>query len=210
MTNKLIKKLIVIVTPMIAGLLVAGFMGNTKVYASCEPTYGGGETCIYNKSFKITKDVRVIEDNDTDFRDKVTKVKKNETVEFRIKIKNVGEVEVDNMKMTDKLPDELERVGGDGLTEYFDNFKPGETKEFKIKAVINSDEFDRENFDKCVVNKAELHFGDKFEGADTATVCFGKGEVTELPSTGPDFGTATGIAGLGLTVLGFLVKRKFA
>jgi len=210
MTNKLVKKLIVIVTPIAVSLLVAGFMGNTKVYASCEPNYGGGETCIYNKSIKITKDVKVIEDNGSDYKDKVTGVKKTETVEFRITVKNVGEVEVDNMKMTDKLPSELDRVGGDGLTEYFDNFKPGETKEFKIKATINSDEFDRENFDKCVVNKAELHFGDKFEGADTATVCYSKGTVTELPGTGPDLGIATGIAGFGLTVLGFLVKRKIA
>jgi uncharacterized repeat protein (TIGR01451 family)/LPXTG-motif cell wall-anchored protein len=209
MTNKLVKKLIVIVTPMAASLLVAGLAGNTIVYADCEPIYGGGQNCVYNKSFRVTKDVRIVEDNDSEFKDKVTDVKKHETVEFRIKIKNVGEVEVDNMKMRDKLPDELERVSGDGLTEEWDDFEPGETKEFKIIAKIHSDEFDRENFDKCVVNKAELTFDGKFEGADTATVCFGKGEVTELPSTGPGFdGIATGLAGLGLTALGVLVKRN--
>lgn len=210
MIKKLNKKLIVSIAPMAASLLIAGFAGNTKAYAACEPTYGGGEVCVYNKSFRITKDVKVVEDSDTSFNDKVTGVKKNETVEFRITVKNVGETEVDNMKMKDKLPSELERAGGDGLTESWGNFAPGETKTFKIRATIKGSEFDRENFDKCVVNKAELYFGDKFEGADTATVCFGKGEVTELPSTGPDFGLFTGMAGLGLTVLGLIVKRKLA
>ncbi|KKS10203.1 MAG: hypothetical protein UU64_C0007G0016 [candidate division WWE3 bacterium GW2011_GWF2_41_45] len=70
------------------------------------------------------------------------------------------------MKMSDSLPDEMDRVGGSGLTEYWDDFEPGETKTFIIEAEIDSDEFDRdEAFDKCIVNKAKVYWGDEFEGS---------------------------------------------
>ena len=124
---------------------------STPVYATCESTYGGGEKCVYNKSFDIEKKVR--KEGDSKWKDKVTDVEEDEVVEFRIRIKNVGEVETDNMKMIDDLPDAMERVGGSGLTEYFDNFAPGEVEEFIIKAKVKDKEYDRDNFDKCVVNE---------------------------------------------------------
>ena len=114
------------------------------------------------------------------------------------------------MKMKDILPDELIKVGGSGLTEYFDNFEPGETEEFVIKAEIKDSEFDRKDFEKCVVNKAEVYFGDRFEGSDTATVCYGKGKVTELPKTGPESTIAMSLAGLGFVVIGTLSRKKLA
>src|SRR3989344_3873659 len=174
-----------------------------KAYADCEQNYGGGETCVFNKSFRIEKEVRKA--GDKEWKDKVTDVKKGDELEFRIKVKNVGEVSVDDMEMKDKLPDELEKlIGSAGLTEEWDDFAEGNTKEFIIRVKVNDEEFDRnDNFEKCVVNKASLYFKDKFEGADTATVCYGNGELTELPKTGADsiailsvYGTA--LLGLGL------------
>jgi hypothetical protein len=110
--------------------------------------------------------------------------------------------------MEDFLPSEIERVGGDGLTEYWEDFEPGETKTFYIDAEIDSDEFDRDNFDKCVVNKAEVRYKDKFEGADTATVCYGtdeESEITSLPQTG--FADTAIPMGLGLLAVGLILKR---
>jgi hypothetical protein len=109
------------------------------------------------------------------------------------------------MKMEDFLPSEIERVDGDGLTEYWEDFEPGETKTFYIDVEIDSDEFDRENFDKCVVNKAEVRYDGKFEGADTATVCYGVGEITELPETG--FVETALPLGLGLLAVAYVFKR---
>lgn len=173
------------------------------VYAD-ESNYGGTE--IKNKSFKITKDVRI--EGDNSWKDKVTDVEEDEVVEFRIRVENVGEVEVDNMKMEDFLPDEMYRVGGDGLTEYWDNFAPGDVETFKITAKVNSDEYDREDFEKCIVNKAEITYKGKFEGADVAVVCYGNVEVTELPKTGAS--STVALAGTGLIALGTLLKRKRA
>lgn len=196
-------------TKIIASTVVVAtfaLFGVTNVYADCEPTYGGGETCIYNKSFEIEKEVKI--EGDNDWKDKVTGVEKGEIVIFRIKIKNVGEVETDDMKMEDFLPDEMERVGGSGLTEYWDDFEPGDTKTFKIEAIVKDSEYEGENFDKCVVNKAELWYDDAFEGADTATVCYGDEELTELPETGA--GSTLALLGTALILSGFVIKKSKA
>ncbi|MBU1970184.1 LPXTG cell wall anchor domain-containing protein, partial [Patescibacteria group bacterium] len=136
----------------------------------------------------------------------VTNVEEDEIVEFRIKIKNEGEIEVDDMKMTDKLPKEMERVGGDGLTEYWDDFEPGETETFIIKAKVKDSEYDKKNFDKCVVNKAEVSYDDDHEGSDTATVCYHEGELKELPKTGSN-SLVYGVFGLALTGVGAISKK---
>ncbi len=177
MYKKALKNGVFPITLVLSVALLSGIS-----YADCEANYGGGETCIYNKSFEVDKKVRI--QGDDNWKDKVTDVEKDDIVEFRIKIKNVGEIKVDDMKMKDFLPDEMERVGGSGLTEYWDSFIPGESKEFKIEAVLDESEFDRENFEKCIVNKAEAYYDDNFEGADTATVCYGNATITELPETG--------------------------
>ena len=192
---------------LIGVLLVAGAAGILsvdKAYAKCTSNYGGGETCVYNKRFDIEKKVR--KEGDDSWKDKVTNVKKGQVVEFKIKVKNEGEVEVDNMKMKDSLPKEMERVGGSGLTEYWDDFESDETKTFIIEAVVKDSEYDRKNFEKCVVNKAEVLYDGDEEASDTATVCYSDKKVTELPRTGGD-SLAYGAVGLGLTALGVLSKK---
>ncbi|GIW69793.1 MAG: hypothetical protein KatS3mg101_0540 [Patescibacteria group bacterium] len=190
----------------VAGLFL---LSNDKALADCESNYGGGETCIYNKRFSIEKKVRI--EGDDDWESKVTDVDEDDVVEFRIRIKNLSDEDIDkdfdDMKMSDSLPKEMERVGGSGLTEYWDDFDPGETKTFIIKAQIDEDEFDRdEAFDKCVVNKAKVYWDDEFEGSDTATVCYGKGKPKELPNTGAV--SITGISGIGLLLAGALMRKR--
>jgi LPXTG-motif cell wall-anchored protein/uncharacterized repeat protein (TIGR01451 family) len=192
---------------LIGVLVVAGMtgaLGAGTVYAGCTANYGGGQTCIYNKNFDLEKKVR--KEGDSSWKDKVTNVKKGEVVEFRVKVKNDGEVEVGDMKMLDKLPKEMERVGGDGLTEYWGDFAPGKTKTFTIKAVVKDSEYDRKNFEKCVVNKAEVEYKGDEEASDTATVCYSDKKVTELPKTG-DSSMVYGAVGLGLVALGAVTKK---
>lgn len=197
--NKTIKNLITFVALATLPFLTVG-----EVYADGQ--YGKE---VVNKSFRIEKSVRV-KDRDESFVDKLMLDfgDKDRVLEFKVKIKNTGELKVNHMKMEDFLPDELERVGGDGLTEYWGDFEPGEIKTFYIDAKVNSSEFDRENFEKCVVNKAEVRYSNKFEGADTATVCYGmekEEEITELPETG--FVETLLPVGLGLLAVGYALKR---
>lgn len=178
-----------------------------KVFADCETTYGGGETCIYNKRFSIEKKVRF--EGDSEWEDKIEDVDEGDVIEFRLKIKNLSDDdadEFDNMKMHDSLPDELIRVGGSGLTEYWDNFDSDETQTYIIRVVVDEDEFDRtDNFENCVVNKAKLYWDDEFEGSDTATVCYGKGTPSELPDTGAN--AVIALAGLGTTLFGLILRK---
>ena len=177
----------------------------------CEPTYGGGQTCVVNKRFEIEKQVR-IKDSDDDWEDKVMDVEKDDIVEFRIKIKNLSDdeadeyIDFDDMKMEDFLPDEMERTDGSGLTEYWDDFEPGESKSFTIEAKVDEDEYDRDaDFEKCIVNKAEVSWDGDFEGSDTATVCYGDEEVTELPETGSN--ELVSLIGL-VSIIGGIILRK--
>ncbi len=196
---------------ILVSLILVSITSSKQVFADnkCKQTYGGGEIC--NKSFRITKEVS--KDKDGNYKDKIVldTDEWNDTFYFRIKVENVGEVEVDNMKYEDFLPDELEYVdsGSDGLTEEWDNFEPGETVEFFIRAKVDKDEFDNEKeFEKCVVNKVELEYDGNFEGSDTATVCYGDAEISELPKTGAGSSLALLVAGLALISTGTLVKKN--
>jgi hypothetical protein len=188
------------------------FAVSSTVYACNEDSNdcGYGEKEIVNKRFSIEKKVR-IEGNDS-WKDKVTGVEEDDIVEFKIKIKNLSddkaadEIDFDNMKMEDILPDEMFRVGGSGLTEYWDDFEPGETKTFKLEAKVDADEYDNDkDFEKCVVNKAKTYWDGEFEGSDTATVCYSDiDEPTELPETGVM--STMLVAGALMVASGILIK----
>lgn len=200
--NKISK--ILFITLVLGALLLVVLPG--KVFADeCESDGPYGEIC--NKTFEVEKKVK-IEGGDV-WKDKVINVKEDETILFRITIKNIGDVKVDDMKMEDFLPDELKRIGGSGLTEYWDDFEPGEEKEFEIEVKINSEEFDRDvEFEKCVVNKAEATYDGTLEGSDTATVCYGTLEIEELPETGATSTVVFTILGLALVTSGIYFKKK--
>lgn len=202
--NKISKILFI---SLAVGALILIAMPNKASAEECEADGPYGENCIYNKSFELDKKVRV--EGDDDWEDKVTDVEEDEIIEFEIEIENVGEVEVDDMRMEDFLPDELKRVGGDGLTEYWDDFEPGEKKRFVIKAKIKDEEFDREiDFEKCIANKAEVEYDGDFESSDVAIVCYGRYEIEELPETGVTSTAIYTALGLTLVATGVVLKKK--
>lgn len=203
MTKVTAKKLTLSIVVALGALMLNG----NKVYADhCEIVYGGGEICDTRKTFDVQKKVRI--KGETDYSDKVINVGAGDTIQFRIRIKNTGNVEVDNMKMKDILPDELYKLAtGDGLIEEWDNFEPGETKEFIIEAKINADEFDIKNLDKCVVNRVDVTRGDKFVDSDTATVCYNTVVLRELPKTGADSTIAFALVGFVLVGFGIAIKN---
>jgi len=176
---------------LIVGFLIVILLPREALATECDEVYGGGETCIVNKSFEIEKKVRI--EDEGSFKDKVSGVDEDDIIEFEITVTNKSksddgvdedELTFDDMEMEDILPSELEWVSGD-LTEDWDDFEKGEEKTFTIRARIDSDEFDRDGeWSKCVVNKAEVYFDGDFEGSDTATVCYGDEVITELPETG--------------------------
>ncbi|OGC68655.1 hypothetical protein A2415_02280 [candidate division WWE3 bacterium RIFOXYC1_FULL_39_7] len=218
--NKDTKKLIA-VTGLFAVALV---LSTVSVSAEeCDTTYGGGETCIINKSFKIRKWVKL--EGDETWREEVTidlndDDENDKEIYFKIEVTNnvtsddvdVDDMEFDDMKMKDILPDELklDKDSEDEPEENWDNFKAGDKKTFYLTVKLKDKERERDGtFHKCAINKAELYFDGDFEGADDAAVCWKRGDkekIKELPKTGTPI--ETGIAGAGLIVLGALIKKS--
>jgi hypothetical protein len=167
-------------------------------------TYGGGEE---EKSIKIVKEVRLEGDNnykDKVFIDLTDANERTKEIYFRITITNTGD-KIDKLKMEDFLPSELKLIAGN-LTEEWNELDAGETKTFIIKASLKDSEVKEDkDYEKCVVNKAELRQDGDFMGSDVATVCYGN-TPTELPETG--FWPMSGFAGLGMVSLGRLLKSK--
>jgi len=190
-----------------AALVFVGVFSKPVQAVECTPDGAYGETCVYDKNFEVEKKVRL--QGDSDWEDKVVDVPEGKVIEFRIRIKNVGEVEVDSMKMIDLLPDELLKTGGAGLTEYWEDFSPDETKTFIIEARIKDSEFDRtDSFEKCVVNKASGYYSDDLVGSDTATVCYSNKKITELPKAGIDSTQAMALAGFASTGIGLAIRKR--
>jgi LPXTG-motif cell wall-anchored protein/uncharacterized repeat protein (TIGR01451 family) len=189
---------------------LVSLLGTTKVYAdsNCSTQYGGGKTCESERKLKITKEVRI--EGENSWKDKVTGVTKDQVVEFKITIKNKSDDGADKysrLKIEDFLPSEMYWVGGSRTIEFTDNFKPGDSKTFIVKAKVYAWEYDKSyNFEKCVVNKAELRYKDDFEGSDTATVCYGNVTPSELPKTGAE--TTLALSGLGMIATGLVVRKK--
>ncbi len=157
-------------------------------------------------SFRVRKEVRIKDEGSYEDKLILDDDEHDAVIEFRIRITNTGDEEVDHMKMEDYLPSEMYRVGGSGLTEYWDDFEAGETKTFHLEAKIKSSEFDDTNFDKCVVNKAEARYDGDYVGSDTATVCYVDNAIQELPETG----LLDVALPLGLSVMAFgYVLRRF-
>jgi uncharacterized repeat protein (TIGR01451 family) len=153
----------------------------------------------------ISKKVR--KEGDDRWEDKVTDVEEGDVIEFKIKVENKSDEDtssIDDLKMEDKLPKELEKVSG-GLTEYWDDFDHDDDKTFIIKAKVRSSEYDKD-VDKCVDNKARVYIDGDEEDEAEATVCYSNVEVSELPETGA--GSLAAISGLITSAFGIVLKKK--
>lgn len=209
MRTKLYRINLILIVTLLVAFAVMVLMPSKAFAVECESVYGGGERCIYNKSFEIKKKVRI--KGEGSYRDRLNldEDELDEILEFKIKVKNIGEIEVDDMEMIDDLPDGLYRVSGSDLEEDWDDFEPDETKEFKIRVKIDKDIYeDKKNFETCLVNKAEVEYKGHHEGSDVAEVCFSVGELKELPDTGADATVAVTGLGLGLTFIGVVLKKR--
>jgi hypothetical protein len=225
MTKLMVKnKLIFVIFAVLAFVVfLAG-----KALADCEPNYGGGETCTFKKHFDIEKYVRL--EGDESWKNEVTvdlddSDEADKLIEFKIVVKasvrdadgvDVNSITFDDMKMSDKWPDELKflsKESEDELTEKWDSFKPGETKTFYITGKIKDSEKEDVDSEKCVVNTARLYQNDDRIDSDDATVCYTQGgevlgAISELPATGNL--SVLGIAGVGLILLGAFLRGKKA
>ncbi len=190
-------------------LISLASFGSALAAERCETLYGGGEVCVRTGELQIDKEVW--DPDNSKFVDNLGienhKFTTAEIVTFRLIIKNVGEETLNQIEVTDNLPDFLFFIEGETGRFKIDKLNPGESFEKTFKAQVKS-ESQLTVPTICVVNTAEARAGDEHD-KDTAQLCLTKKVlgITTLPKTGV-FGLSYLIAFFIFTALvGFLLIR---
>lgn len=113
---------------------------------------------------------------------------------FRVEVKNTGNVELKDVNVQDKLPSFVSFVSGPGKYNQADNtlswsiasLKAGESQFFDIKVKVKADKGLPEQGMTCLTNYAQASV-DRLSAEDMAGFCIQTkilGEVSELPQTG--------------------------
>jgi len=131
-----------------------------------------------------------------------------EEVVFKVRVKNIAEIDFVKVKITDSLPDYLVLTEGE-LEKELENLKPDQAYEFEIKTkVVEADKLPSNQGIYCVVNRAKV-IADDQENQDTAQLCL---ETKVLgASTQPEAGTnPLVLAGVFTTLasVGFFLKKR--
>lgn len=117
----------------------------------------------------------------------------DQTVDFKVEVKNTGDIDLINMDITDTLPAELIYISGGsinkgGLVSYhIDKLAVGETQSFLVKTKVKVDA--NASGIICPVNLAQAQAGSLMD-QDTSTFCITRNinknvpPVEQLPKTG--------------------------
>lgn len=216
------------------GAVIIALNGTVYAQAACNPGPYGTRDCT--PDIEVTKKVR--KEGQKTWRDIVYGVKEDQKVKFLITIKNTGKVTLYDVKVKDILPGEMYWVDKKDLDTVIKKLVPcdsvevdtGEKCEVELGgdeglvAKVEDQEYDDDDFNKCVENKAEA-IGTAYVGSserivkdsDNALVCYGRDEdndddddeddePSELPETGAN--ALVSVVGLGAVALGSLLKRS--
>jgi uncharacterized repeat protein (TIGR01451 family) len=137
-------------------------------------------------------------------------------IEFRITVKNIGDQELTNVRLTDFLPDFLNPNFNPGdfdstnkqIKWTIDHLDPGEQQDFLIKVeVVSSDQLPSQSL-FCLVNRINVDTDQGQSDSDTAHFCINpKVLAASLPQAGNNIFVGT-LIGAGLLAFG-IFARKF-
>lgn len=197
---------------------------------TCQPIYGGGQTCITTGNISINK--AVINPQTNQFVDNLSindpRFQPGFITTFQLKIVNTGNSNISKVKITDIFPQYVTFSSGPGsfdnntktLTFEIDNLKSNEARTFTITGKIvdsSSIPIDQGGV-VCVINQAQavnLDYGSQVS-QDNAQLCIEKVAVSSgfpsvaavavTPSTGPE---AWGLISLIPTgIAGWFLRRR--
>lgn len=140
-------------------------------------------------------------------------LKEGDLVDFKIIIKNTGDKELKNIRVTDYLPSYLEFIFGSAkpndqreINWTIDKLSPGKEKEFRIRTKISGSNQANTEGTFCLMNKsrAEAETGEADE--DTASFCLLAAK--KLPQAG-SHNLALGTLIIGLIGSIGIILRKF-
>lgn len=225
------KKLIII--SLMTGIMSLSFAVKTSASSSCQPIYGGGETCVQVGNISINKTVK--NPSTGSFVDNLSvndpKYSPTSTVNFQITVTNTGNGNISSTTVKDTFPNYVTFVSGpkDGkfdsnskvLTFTVGNLAAGASQTFDVSAkVADQGSLPADQGVTCVVNQVNATSNDNQQSSDNSQFCIEKPTpttkgglkvfpapaVVTTPSTGPEMLPLIGLIPSGL--FGIFLRRK--
>jgi uncharacterized repeat protein (TIGR01451 family) len=178
----------------IAVILLGYFLLSSTVFAQteCQPIYGGGQTCVQVGDITINKTVQ--KPDNSGFVDNLSindpKFRPEQTVTFRLTIKNNGDREAQKITVRDTFPQYLSFVDGQGkfdqnsqvFTFDIDKLNANETKTYTVRGkIVPVDQIPANQNITCVVNQASATSNDR-ESVDNAQFCIERQATNGTPA----------------------------
>ena len=217
-------------------LAIFAFMASAKgalADTSCQPIYGGGQTCIQVGNVVINKTVQNPQTGS--FVDNLNvndpKFAPGSSVTFNITVTNTGSSTINKVTVKDTLPQFVNFVSGPGsfdsntkvLTFDVTNLKAAESRTLTVAAkVTEAGQFPADQGITCVVNQALAASENGQQSSDNSQFCIQKpvlGETTKgglkvfpapavtiTPPTGPEMLPLIGL--IPSAIAGFFLRRK--
>ena len=213
----------------ISALLLFLSVGNVFADVSCQPIYGGGQTCVTTGNISVSKKVQNPQTgqfvsnltvNDPQFGP-------GDTITFKIFLTNTGGSTISQTKVVDTLPSFVSFMSGPGnfdpntknLTFTVDNLNAGETRDV---ATIQAQVIDAKGLPDgvtCEPNSASATTNTGQISQATSVFCIQKtvttkgglpvfppSQVTTTPPTGPELIPLISLLPGGLA--GFFLRKK--
>lgn len=142
------------------------FVSSAYAEISCQPIYGGGQTCVTSENILVDKKIlnpktNVLVDN-LGIND--PKFDPDTVVNFQISVKNTGNNLLNKVDVKDIFPQHLNFFGGPGnfdpntkeLTFSIENLKPNEIKTFTVLGkIVDAAQLQISQGVVCVVNQVQ-------------------------------------------------------
>lgn len=217
---------------LISGLLLLIPVGKAFADVSCQPVYGGGQTCVTTGNILVHKTVQ--NPATGQFVDNLgindPKFSPGQTITFNIALTNTGASTILQTKVIDTLPPTVIFTAGPGnfdqnsktLTFIVDNLTANETRNFTLQGrIIDANQLQQDitcDPDKTTnIIIATTNTGQT--STDFTKFCIQKGATTKgglpvfppstptaTPSTGPELIPLIGLLPAGLS--GWFLRRK--
>lgn len=213
-------------------LLASGFLLLAKSASAdtCQPIYGGGQSCVQTGNLVLTKEV--FNPNTKDYVHNLgindPRFSPDTTVNFKLTVRNTGSATISQVNINDVFPQFVKYLGGAGnfnvntktLTFSTNNLNANEQRVFILTGqVVSNSELPSDKNVVCVVNQATATSNNQIS-TDNSELCLEKGgeitkgglkvfqpvKTTTTPPTGPEMLPLLGL--IPSVIAGMFLRRK--
>lgn len=207
-------------------LIVVSNLPKAFADISCQPIYGGGQSCITTNNISLNK--KILNPQTNQFVDNLSindaKYAPGFIATFQISVTNTGNNSIERVDVKDIFPQYVSFASGPGnfdsknntLNFNLTNLAPNETRKFGIVGrLANNDKIaTNQGSIVCVVNQAIAQIDNSNVASDNSQFCIDKNLATKggfpvfvSPKTGP---AALSLLGLVPVVLAGWTLRKYS